>query len=291
MVERAPHYRSDDPDVDVFDEDTANYRLALYGLRQSDRNEHPLPVFLSRYADEPDPNEFITPLRKRRRFSISARILAGVCGAAAAAVLYALVSSDAARARFANVETSIAAFFPIPSAAAQFESSRLTERDGQLTDSARPSPPDNQVPGVVKMAAVAPSREDIKAAYQSAVQGSAPAPVAAAAVVIAEPPPSVETIHHLDPDEIAASLKRGDALIASGDVAAARLVLRRPADAGDAQAAMTIAETYDPAFLEKLGVHGVVANVAVARGWYEKAKRFGSAEAAQRLEVLASRQQ
>jgi hypothetical protein len=99
-----------------------------------------------------------------------------------------------------------------------------------------------------------------------------------------------DAIHHLDPNEIASSLRRGDALIASGDVAAARLVLRRAADAGDARAAMTLAETYDPAVLEKLGVHGVVPDLAMARGWYEKAKKFGAMEAAQRLELLASKQ-
>jgi hypothetical protein len=95
----------------------------------------------------------------------------------------------------------------------------------------------------------------------------------------------------LDPNEIASSLRRADDLIASGDLAAARLVLRRAADAGDARAAMTLAGTYDPAILEKLGVHGFVPDLAMARGWYEKAKKFGSAEAPQRLELLASKQQ
>jgi TPR repeat protein len=98
-----------------------------------------------------------------------------------------------------------------------------------------------------------------------------------------------DAIHRLDSDEITSLLKRGDALIASGDLAAARLVLRRAADAGDAHAAMTLAETYDPAILEKLGVHGLVPDVAMARDWYEKAKKFGAAEAPQRLEMLASK--
>ena len=99
-----------------------------------------------------------------------------------------------------------------------------------------------------------------------------------------------DAIHHLDPNEIASALTRGAALIASGDLAAARLVLRRAADAGDARSAMTLAETYDPAILEKLGVHGVVPDLAKARGWYEKARQFGATEAAQRLELLASKQ-
>jgi hypothetical protein len=99
-----------------------------------------------------------------------------------------------------------------------------------------------------------------------------------------------DTIHQLDANEIASSLRREDALIASGDPAAARLVLGRAADAGDARAAMTLAETYDPAILEKLGVHGVVPDLAMARGWYESAKKFGATEATQRLELLASKQ-
>jgi hypothetical protein len=112
-----------------------------------------------------------------------------------------------------------------------------------------------------------------------------------AAPAVAELMTPAAAIHHLDPNEIAALLKRGDDLIASGDFAAARLVLRRAAEAGDAHAAMTLAETYDPVILEKLGVHGFVPDVAMARGWYEKAKKFGSAEAPQRLEVLASKRQ
>jgi TPR repeat protein len=106
---------------------------------------------------------------------------------------------------------------------------------------------------------------------------------------VAEPTMSADAIHHLEPDVIAALLRRADALIASGDVAAARLVLRRAANAGDAAAAMMLAGTYDPANLAKLGVHGIVPDVAMAQSWYEKAKQFGSAEAPQRLEMLASK--
>jgi hypothetical protein len=93
----------------------------------------------------------------------------------------------------------------------------------------------------------------------------------------------------LDPDEIAGLLKRGDELIASGDLGAARLVLRRAAEAGNARAALALAGTYDPIVLEKRAVHGFVPDVAMARNWYEKAKQFGSTDATQRLEMLASR--
>jgi hypothetical protein len=294
MVEQAPQHRSGDPDVDAFDENTADHRVASYQLRQSARtdiySENSVPFFLSDYNGELDPSEYITPLRKKRRVSVSSRILAGVCGAAAVAILFALFSSDATRDIVVNVKASMAAVFPVPSAAAESDPSQpqLTARDRQLKDPARPSAPENQMPGVpgVTTAAVAPTRDEIKNAYQSALQGGAPA-----AAAVAELTTPRDTVHHLDPDVIASLLKRADALIASGDVAAARLVLRRAADAGDAHAAMTLAGTYDPAILAKLDVHGFVPDEAMARSWYEKAKRFGSAEAPQRLEMLASKRQ
>lgn len=100
-----------------------------------------------------------------------------------------------------------------------------------------------------------------------------------------------DAVHHLDPEEVASLLKRGDDLIASGDFAAARLVLRRAAEAADAHAAMKLAGTYDPAVLAKLSVYGVVPDVAMARTWYEKARKFGSPDAGVRIEALAARRQ
>jgi TPR repeat protein len=93
----------------------------------------------------------------------------------------------------------------------------------------------------------------------------------------------------LAPEEVASLLKRADSLIASRDVAAARLVLRRAAEAGDARGAMLLASTYDPTVLAGLGVHGIVPDADMARTWYETAKQLGSAEASRRLDALASR--
>ena len=84
-------------------------------------------------------------------------------------------------------------------------------------------------------------------------------------------------------------MKRGEAFIAVGDLAAARLVLQRAAEGGDPRATMTLAGTYDPIVLEKLGVQGLASDIALARKWYERAKELGSPEALQRLEMLASR--
>ena len=96
-------------------------------------------------------------------------------------------------------------------------------------------------------------------------------------------------IRQLDQEEVADLMKRGEAFIAAGDLAAARLVLQRAAEGGDPQATMTLAGTYDPIVLEKLGVQGFASDIALARTWYERAKELGSPEALRRLEMLASR--
>jgi hypothetical protein len=104
-------------------------------------------------------------------------------------------------------------------------------------------------------------------------------------------------IRQLDRQEIADLIKRGEGFIATGDLASARLVLQRAAEAGDSQAALMLAGTYDPILLEKIGIQGFSPDIirgfapdtALARTWYELAKQFGSKEAVRRLEMLASR--
>ena len=93
----------------------------------------------------------------------------------------------------------------------------------------------------------------------------------------------------LDREEVTVLLKRGKDLIANGDIAAARLVLQRAADANDAEAALALAATYDPYVLRGLKVYSFpAADVEMARAWYEKARELGSSAASQRLEMLTS---
>jgi hypothetical protein len=87
--------------------------------------------------------------------------------------------------------------------------------------------------------------------------------------------------HHLIPDDIAALMRRGEDLMASGDFAAARLVLERAAEAGDARAALTLAQIYDPMMPERHQTHGFSSDATIASYWYQKARELGS----QRLEV------
>jgi hypothetical protein len=90
----------------------------------------------------------------------------------------------------------------------------------------------------------------------------------------------------LDGQEIMVLLKRGKDLFATGDLAAARPVLRKAADANNAEAALALAATYDPFVLRELKVYGFTPDAAMARVWYEKARDLGSPAAPRRLEML-----
>jgi hypothetical protein len=99
------------------------------------------------------------------------------------------------------------------------------------------------------------------------------------------PPAAVDRLA-LDADEVARLVKRGEDLLALGDIAAARLVLARAAAARDPQAVLALGSTYDPATLKQLHVLGVRPDLAQARAWYEQAEGYGSAEATARLAAL-----
>src|SRR6266702_3573539 len=102
-------------------------------------------------------------------------------------------------------------------------------------------------------------------------------------------------IRQLDREEIAGLIGRGEKFIKTGDLASARLVLQRAAEAGDQRAALMLAGTFDPIVLEKIGIQGFAPDIirgfapdiALARTWYERAKEFGSREAVRRLQMLA----
>jgi TPR repeat protein len=123
---------------------------------------------------------------------------------------------------------------------------------------------------------------------------SAPAPVeatpAAAAQPAAEPSSNVAMAQGvsvpLGSDEIAMLLKRGKDAVSNGDLAAARLLLRRAAEAGSAEAAMALGATFDPLVIRRLGAIGTAPDAAQARQWYQKAVALGSTAAAQPLATL-----
>jgi hypothetical protein len=101
-----------------------------------------------------------------------------------------------------------------------------------------------------------------------------------------EPAQLPPVVQQLDSEEIGTLIKRGEEFLKYGDVASARLFLRRAASAGSAQAALALGITFDPAFLSERGVLGFAPDVAQARAWYGKAAELGSSDASRRLQRL-----
>jgi hypothetical protein len=93
----------------------------------------------------------------------------------------------------------------------------------------------------------------------------------------------VGSIQVLDADEIAALVKRGKDFATHGDLISARLLLRRAAEAGSAEAALALGETFDPVVFRRLGVIGIEPDAASARKWYQRAAELGSPVASQYL--------
>jgi hypothetical protein len=119
----------------------------------------------------------------------------------------------------------------------------------------------------------------------------AAAALEAKSTVATEPQVKRQASHRITPEDVDALLKRGERLIASGDFAAARLVLQRAAEGGNARAALMLAGTYDPVMLEKVQAIGCSPDIPLARYWYEKANELGSPDAPQRLKLLAIRRE
>ena len=81
-------------------------------------------------------------------------------------------------------------------------------------------------------------------------------------------------------------MARANQLLAMGDVAAARIVLDRAAELGNAQALFALAETYDPFSLSAWGTLGTQADATKAQELYAKALAAGIQKARDRIDAL-----
>jgi hypothetical protein len=100
--------------------------------------------------------------------------------------------------------------------------------------------------------------------------------------------PSVTTRTAQEQAAAAAFASRGDAMLAIKDISAARVFYEYAANAGSARAAVALAETYDPAFLNQSGALGPRPNRAMAADWYRKAAALGDRGADARLRTLGA---
>jgi hypothetical protein len=87
-------------------------------------------------------------------------------------------------------------------------------------------------------------------------------------------------------DAAAGFLSRGNALLAAKDISGARKFYEYAADLGDASAAMAMGRTFDPYYLNGLGVMGLQANAERAVNWYRRAAALGSQDARRRLQAM-----
>jgi len=205
-------------------------------------------------------------------------IRAGVLATFIVAALAALFTLEDRRSLITNASASLAAVLPAFSAGIGRPAPSMA-RPQIAETSPTPLAP-------VATVAVAPTREAIANAYQTALQSQPEIRQPPAAVVAPPMPAPTPAARRLDPDELATLLKRAQGLLDIGDLAGARLLLERAADAHEAKAAFILAQTYDPAVLGTTDARSIAPDPATARLWYEKAAQFGSQEAQQRLGQL-----
>ncbi len=105
--------------------------------------------------------------------------------------------------------------------------------------------------------------------------------VASASIVPASlaPPP-------ISPGMVAMLIARGDALLATGDITAARLMYHRAADTQSMAGALAMGMTFDPKLLAQIGVQGLSADTQRAAIWYQRAVALGSSDAVELLRQL-----
>lgn len=259
------------------DRSTSHPSTASYiGARaaRAELADDPMPLFLSDPLEGPDAREY-APHELRARTRTIPRLLATGLAISGAAILAALFQSDLrslvaggtpAQAMAPN-NTPVARQVPL-------------EDPGRVTNTTLTSADRQELP-----VPSAPSREAITAAYQVALQAHSQSQPQAPVAAQPAPPEPVRT---LDADTLAGLMTRARKLIGVGDIAAARLLLERAANAKDATAALLLAQTYDPAVLGTSDARSVIADVAVARDWYQRATSLGSAEARQRLAQLSN---
>lgn len=278
-IERTTYRRSLGSNAWAFDEPQRDPQHAPFtsGPSADFSVDDSIPLFLSDLQDQPDPREF-APLAASRRTSVLTRVVAGGLAVSAFAILVAVFNPDVTRVLIDKARESMGGATRDQSAA-QAVSNPPAVRQILLEALARASDP--VTPASVNASAPrlgTPSREDIVSDDHAALQSQAPA--ARTGNEAAAPSKT------LDAETLAALMTRAKSLLALGDIAAARLLLERAANAQDATAAFLLAQTYDPAVLGVRDTRSIRADPVMARDWYRKAASFGSADAQQRLTQL-----
>ncbi len=161
------------------------------------------------------------------------------------------------------------------------EPSRVTPPPSQAAPSPAAPAPANAEPTPSQSASAPPNAGPTPSPAAPAPSHPAPAP--------SQADDTAGTLH-LDGAEIAATVKRGKDLFMTGDIVSARLLLRRAAAAGSAEAALALGATFDPLVIRRIGAVGMPPDIAQARQWYKRAADLGSAAATGQLAKLEQAQ-
>lgn len=122
----------------------------------------------------------------------------------------------------------------------------------------------------------------VPATVASSPESATAAPVPAAAAVVPDAPePAPVSEEHLPVETVELLLRRGREMLRLEDVSAARLLFRRAAEGGSAEAMLALGRTFDPAVLGREA--GPLADGEQAMRWYERAAAAGNPEAASLL--------
>src|SRR5262249_6729501 len=89
------------------------------------------------------------------------------------------------------------------------------------------------------------------------------------------------------PEDVEALLRIGERLLQEGDIAAARVALRRAAEAGSAEAARDLGMSFDPAYLRRMKLREA-PDLAQAGAWYARARELGLSDVSPANERLAT---
>ena len=163
---------------------------------------------------------------------------------------------------------------------ARWEGGCRSRRGGFRSSGAPPTGGASRDPSATQAASKEPAVRQVLVEDPAPVSDPVPqsqVPAARAGNEAAAPPKT------LDAETLAALMTRAKSLLTLGDIAAARLLLERAANARDATAAFLLAQTYDPAVLGVRDTRSITPDPVMARDWYRKAASFGSAAAQQRL--------
>ena len=307
-----------------FDEDASviefmSYRSAPSASKGNMPPDDSVPLFLSDHDEEPPRRPSFGRVRSEDadqprilREPVSPRIIkASILLASVAAIIVAIFAVGNPLALFANAKASlagtaaglsgapsqVAAIQRVPEPVRAAPEPVVAVRTASANPTAQEAQPNLGARAVSPTARGGPTRDEIVSAFKPVRQGQPEAALPPAAVpvvtvpVAAAPPAAVPAAappaaRRIDAEELATLLKRARSLIAIGDFAPARLLLKRAADAQEASAALLLAQTYDPAVLGKQDMRSIAPDPALAREWYQKAARYGSVDAQQRLSQM-----